>query len=195
MPLPTTARTAAYCSGLPWLLAGGLQCQAMAQTGLSHPAMPSVEISASAAPTDMPGQPMRLSVTHWLAPSGAGSFGFALGMELPAQGDRRPYTPAATPWKTDLGVRWRMPLGSHRQLDMGVWAHTGRAGQQSDAMGMIWGREQSRFGTNLEVQWNSSRTGGLMPEFGAIGVQLESNSRLLLRARRGGPMLYYRTRF
>ncbi|MBS0494388.1 MAG: hypothetical protein JSS31_10630 [Proteobacteria bacterium] len=195
MPLPTTARTAAYCRGLPWLLAGGLQCQAMAQTGLSHPAMASVEISVRAAPMDTPGQPMRLSVTRWMAPGYAGSFGFSLGMELPAQGYRQPYTPPVTRWNPELGVRWRMPLGSDRHLDMGVWAHTGRTGQQFDAMGMILDREQSRFGTNLEVQWNSSRTGGLMPEFGAIGVQLEGNSRLLLRAKRGGPMLYYRTRF
>ena len=33
------------------------------------------------------------------------------------------------------------------------------------------------------------------PEFGAIGVQLQGDSRLLLRVRRGGPMLYYRAKF
>ena len=64
-----------------------------------------------------------------------------------------------------------------------------------NAMGMIWQQDQPRFGTRLEVQWSSSRTRGLVPEFGAIGLQLEGNSRLLLRARGGGPMLYYRTRF
>lgn len=195
MPLSTTARTTAYCTGLPWLLAGGLQCQAMAQTGFSHPVMASMEISASAPSTDMPGQSMRLSVTRWMAPNRIGSFGFSLDMELPVQGDRPPYPWATPPWRTDLGVRWRMPLGSDHRLDMGVWTHTGRAGQQSDAMGMIWQQQQPAFGTRLEVQWSSSRTGGLMPEFGAIGVQLEGNSRLLLRAKRGGPMLYYRTRF
>ena len=33
------------------------------------------------------------------------------------------------------------------------------------------------------------------PELGAIGVQLQGDSRLLLRVRRGGPMLYYRAKF
>lgn len=33
------------------------------------------------------------------------------------------------------------------------------------------------------------------PELGAIGVQLQGDSRFLLRVRRGGPMLYYRAKF
>jgi len=33
------------------------------------------------------------------------------------------------------------------------------------------------------------------PELGAIGVQLQGDSHLLLRVRRGGPMLYYRAKF
>ncbi|PZU35881.1 MAG: hypothetical protein DI574_11870, partial [Acidovorax sp.] len=65
-----------------------------------------------------------------------------------------------------------------------------------DAMGMIWGRDQgSNFGTRLEVQWSASRTRGLVPELGAIGVQLQGDARLVLRARRGGPMVYYRAKF
>jgi hypothetical protein len=34
-----------------------------------------------------------------------------------------------------------------------------------------------------------------VPEFGAVGVQLQGGSKLVLRARKGGPMLYYRARF
>ena len=64
-----------------------------------------------------------------------------------------------------------------------------------DAQGMIWQQDQPAFGTRLEVQWSSSLAPGWAPEFGAIGLQLEGNSRLLLRARGGGPMLYYRTKF
>ena len=63
-------------------------------------------------------------------------------------------------------------------------------------MGLIWGRDQgSNFGTRLEVQWSASRTRGLVPELGAIGVQLQGDARLVLRARRGGPMVYYRAKF
>ena len=64
-----------------------------------------------------------------------------------------------------------------------------------DAVDLIWQREHLVYGTRLEVQWASSRTRGLVPEFGAIGVQLQGGSRLVLRARRGGPMLYYRAKF
>ncbi len=63
-----------------------------------------------------------------------------------------------------------------------------------DAQGMIWQQDQPAFGTRLEVQWSCSRMPGWAPEFGAIGLQREGNARLLLRARRGGPM-HYRTRF
>ncbi|MBS0466274.1 MAG: hypothetical protein JSS31_10610 [Proteobacteria bacterium] len=64
-----------------------------------------------------------------------------------------------------------------------------------DAQGMIWQQDQPAFGTRLDVQWSCSRMPGWAPEFGAIGLQLEGNARLLLRARRGRPMLYFRTRF
>lgn len=195
MPLPATARTRTYRLGLPWLLAGGFLCPVMAQTGFAAPVLGSVEVSSSAIALDAPDRPMRVDVTRWMPPGRAGSLGFSLGMVLPTQRDLRPYATTTAPWKTDVGVRWRMPLGSDHQLDMAVWARTNRYGQESDAMGMIWRQEQSRYGTRLELQWTSSRTHGLMPEFGAVGVQLEGDSRLLLRVRRGGPMLYYRTRF
>lgn len=195
MPSPATARMRTCRLGLPWLLAGGLVCPAMAQTGFATPATGPVEVSTSAIAMDAPQQPLRLDVTHWLPPGRAGSLGVSFGMLLPTRRDLRPYATPAAQWSTDVGLRWRMPLGSDRHLNMAVWAHTSRYDQESDAMGMIWQREHSRYGTSLEMQWSSSRTHGLVPEFGAVGVQLEGNSRLLLRARRGGPMLYYRTKF
>lgn len=195
MPLPATARMRSYRLGLPWLLAGGFLCPAMAQTGLAAPALGPVEVSSSAIAPDAPDRPMRVDVTRWMPPGRAGSLGFSVGMVLPTQRDLRPYAATTPPGRTDVGVRWRMPLGSDRQLNMAAWARANRYGQEFDAMGMIWRQEQSRYATTLEVQWASSRTGGLAPEFGAIGLQLEGNSRLLLRARRGGPMLYYRTKF
>jgi len=50
---------------------------------------------------------------------------------------------------------------------------------------LIWQREHLVYGTRLEVQWASSRTRGLVPEFGAIGVQLQAahfQEEILLRA-------------
>ncbi len=196
MPSLATARTRT-CRLLAWLLAGSPLCPAMGQTSFvpPSPAMAPVEISGSSAPLDTRGESLRLDVTRWMPPGRAGSLGFSLGLMLPTQADLRPYTTAVAPWSSDVGLRWRAPLGSGHHLDMAVWARTARSGQEADAMGMIWHREQGSYGTRLEVQWTSSRTRGLVPEFGAIGVQLQGDSRLLLRAKRGGPMLYYRTRF
>ncbi|WP_416402244.1 hypothetical protein [Alicycliphilus denitrificans] len=169
----------------------------MGQTSFAPPApaMAPVEISGSSAPLDTRGESLRLDVTRWMPPGRAGSLGFSLGLMLPTQADLRPYTTAVAPWSSDVGLRWRAPLGSGHHLDMAVWARTARPTQEADAMGMIWHREQGSYGTRLEVQWTTSRTRGLVPEFGAIGVQLQGDSRLLLRARGGGPMLYYRTKF
>lgn len=128
-------------------------------------------------------------ITGWLSPRQASSLGLALAV---VSGD------AGTghrPMAYELGVRWRAQLNPRAQLNVHTWTRTTQTSAMHDAMGMIRQQEQSRYGTRLELQWTSSRTHGLVPEFGAVGVQLEGDSRLLLRVRRGGPMLYYRTRF
>lgn len=197
MPPPATARTRARRRCMACLLAPGVLCLARAETSFAPPALPlaPVEISGGTLPIDAPGESMRLDVTRWMDTGRAGSLGLSLGMTLPSQADLRPYTTAVAPWGTDIAVRWRAPLGNGRHLDMAAWASAARPGREPDAMGMIWHREQGGYGTQLEVQWSSSRTGGLVPEFGAIGVRMEGHSRLVLRARRGGPMVYYRTKF
>jgi len=129
------------------------------------------------------------AITGWLTPRQASSLGLTLAVvsEDAGAGQR--------PMAYELGVRWRAQLNPRAQINVHSWTRTAQPAAMHDAMGMIWQQEQSRYGTRLEVQWTSSRTHGLVPEFGAIGVQMEGNSRLLLRARRGGPMLYYRTKF
>ena len=144
-----------------------------------------------------------VDVTRWFEPGArAGSFGLALGLGVPAPSAAA--SPAAA-WAApgtatgqvtvDLGVRWRSRLDSARQLDISAWARAPQWTQPQDAMGMIWQSQAPMFATRVEVQWASSRTRGLVPEFGAVGVQLQSGSRLVLRARKGGPMLYYRAKF
>lgn len=130
-------------------------------------------------------------ITGWLSPRQASSLGLSLGVLSGDMGMGMGNTPIAYA----LGVRWRTQLNSHAQFNVHAWARTPQADAMHDAMGMIWLKDQPSFGTRLEVQWSSSRTHGLIPEFGAIGVQLQGDSRLLLRARSGGPVLYYRTRF
>ena len=141
-----------------------------------------------------------IGVTRWLtpeAPHTGGRFGLSLGMSAPAPSAAgAPLAGGALPPASlDLGVRWRSRLDSGRHLDISAWTRPLPAGQPQDAMGMIWQTQPPMYGTRVEVQWASSRTRGLVPEFGAVGVQLQGGSRLVLRARKGGPMLYYRAKF
>lgn len=131
-------------------------------------------------------------VTGWLTPARPASLGLTLGVlssGLPGSGSQ------AAPLAYDMGVRWRSRLEQRVHLDVQAWTRTPQQFAAYDAMGMIWSREPASVGTRLEVQWKPSRTGGLVPEFGAIGVQLQGDAKLLLRAKRGGPMLYYRAKF
>ncbi|MFY3385689.1 hypothetical protein [Paracidovorax sp. MALMAid1276] len=137
-----------------------------------------------------------LDLTRWLTPQSPQRFGVTLGLSGPAPPSAPPSpTTGSTsgsqppPMQLDLGVRWRSQLQPGRHLDVSAWAQT------PDTMGLIWQTQPPTYGTRVEVQWASSRTRGLVPEFGAIGVQLQGSSRLVLRARKGGPMLYYRAKF
>ena len=138
----------------------------------------------------------QLALTQWFWPNGRHIFGVSFGWTSPAPA-RHSLTPPnnAAPQSLDLGIRFRSGFGGGRHLDIYAWAQTPEIAPLRDAMGMIWEKQQPTFGTRVEVQWASSRTRGLVPEFGAIGVQLQGDSRLVLRAKKGGPMLYYRAKF
>jgi hypothetical protein len=136
-----------------------------------------------------------LDVTRWLSQDPQSRFGLTLGLSAPTPFASAPFAPMATGTgsqsapQLDLGLRWRSELQRGRHLDVSAWA------QAPDAASQIWQTQSASYGTRVEVQWASSRTRGLMPEFGAIGVQLQGGSKLVLRARKGGPMLYYRAKF
>lgn len=148
-------------------------------------------LAASLASQSPPG--LRLNeVTGWLTPDKPSSLGVTLGVLSASDpaGNRQSTT---MPLAYDLGLRWRSRLEQRVHLDVQAWARTPQPA--FDAMAMIWSREPASVGTRLEVQWKASRTRGVVPEFGAIGVQLQGDAKLLLRARHGGPMVYYRTKF
>ncbi|WP_422843191.1 hypothetical protein [Acidovorax sp. M2(2025)] len=145
-------------------------------------------------------QTQHLDITRWLTPASSGAwgqFGLSLGVSAPSPGAAAPALApgSGSPASLDLGMRWRSRLDSGRHLDIAAWAQAPQWGQPQDAMNLIWQSQQPAYGTRVEMQWASSRTRGLVPEFGAIGVQLQGGSRLVLRARKGGPMLYYRAKF
>ena len=136
-----------------------------------------------------------LDVTRWLSQDTQSRFGLTLGLSAPTTFTSAPSAATATGTgsqttpQLDLGLRWRSELQRGRHLDVSAWA------QAPDAASQIWQTQPPSYGTRVEVQWASSRTRGLVPEFGAVGVQLQGGSRLVLRARKGGPMLYYRAKF
>ena len=136
-----------------------------------------------------------IDVTRWLTPDAPHRVGMSLGLNTAAPPAGGFAAQGQGPVSLDLGVRWRSRLEGGRHLDVSAWAQPPQRGPSPDAMGLIWQAQQPVYGTRVEVQWASSRTRGLVPEFGAIGVQLQGNSRLVLRARKGGPMLYYRAKF
>jgi len=174
---------------------------------ISSRVLPQLDDGATLAPANLQGytgyhagQTRQIDITRWLTapPQGAwGQFGLSLGMNTPsAAATALAQTHASVqPTSLDLGMRWRSRLESGRRLDIAAWARAPQWSQPQDAMNLIWQSRQPVYGTRVEVQWASSRTRGLVPEFGAIGVQLQGGSRLVLRARKGGPMLYYRAKF
>lgn len=138
---------------------------------------------------------LRVDVTRWLGSGSGGSLGLSLGMATQTSTSVPALAMTEPIWEPTLGVHWRAPLGGNMYLDLSTWTRAPYRSQTPDAMDMIWLNRQPNYGTRVEVQWASPRFGGLLPEFGAIGVKLEGDSQLLLRTRSGGPMLYYRTKF
>jgi len=121
---------------------------------------------------------------------------FGLTLTLPTAQQQWPAAPAGQrPLVLDLGLRWRSALGNNLHLDVSAWgqplaSHTGA----HDAMGMIREHEAG-YGTRVELQWSNAPKSGFLPEHGAVGMQLQGGSRVVLRAKRGGPMVYFRSRF
>jgi len=140
-------------------------------------------------PAQAPSPSLRL--TGWLPQQPAGSIGLTLAM---------PSTTApAKPLTLDLGVRWRSAWGNNLHMEFSAWGQAPQPFASTpsthDTMGMIRQRDTAGYGTRMELQWSNAPTRGLLPEHGAIGMQLQGGSRVVLRAKRGGPMVYFRSRF
>jgi len=135
-----------------------------------------------------------LHLTAWPQETDVDSPGrFGLTLTLPAA---QPATPAGQrPLVLDLGLRWRSALGGNLHLDVSTWGQPllSPSGVH-DAMGMIR-QHATGYGTRVELQWSNAPKSGFLPEHGAIGMQLQGGSRVVLRAKRGGPMIYFRSKF
>ncbi|QEA11656.1 hypothetical protein [Comamonas flocculans] len=140
-----------------------------------------------------------LDLVHWSAATGAAT-GFSLGAQTTPWGrwaGDQALGPAAR-WQPRVGVHWRQPMGGRLRLGVSGWMQwSGNFRNAAQAVQAQHSAALPVYAARLEVQWKSARGGGIIPEFGAIGVQLQGggDARLLLRARHGGPMVYYRAKF
>jgi len=173
-------------------------CAAIARAGpadqVEAPIQPAVriEVSRDTWPEMAGAFGSSLAVTRW-GPGGRTDAGFSLGMQTTRFVQLPDGTGGApTLWGPQLGVHWTAGLSGRRQVRFSGWTDLSPMGDGAD-QGFRGGLVT--YTAQVQVQWQSARYGGLVPEYGAIGVQLQGGSRLLLRARHGGPMIYYRMRF
>lgn len=153
---------------------------------------PRLEISAAPIPNldnvDGSSSTTRLDVTRWPRKAQDAMLGVSVGLSVPSGSALDPRTP---PQSVDVGLRWRSIMDATRRLDVSAWR---RVTPVPDAITLIHGRQPDLYGTRVEMQFTTSRS-RIVPELGAIGVQLSGGAKLSLRAKHGKPMLYYRARF
>ncbi|HSV55172.1 MAG TPA: hypothetical protein VLJ57_23810 [Burkholderiaceae bacterium] len=165
----------------------------MVAASLDTNAGPRVEISAAPVirmnSLDGPFSTTRLDFTSWPRTTESSMVGISLGLSVPPNS---PLAPRSTQ-SVDVGLRWRSTLDSTRRIDVAAWR---KVTPVPDTISLINGSSgQDVYGTRVEMQFTAARYHGLVPELGAIGVQLNGGARLSLRAKHGKPMLYYRARF
>lgn len=138
------------------------------------------------APSSLQG--LRVQTVRWTQ-VGSSAFGLALGMALEPtlRGD------AYNRLRPGVGLRWRSNLNNRQRLDVATWRHL--QAQRDDALALLDGYDPAPLTTRIEMQFVPPKGRGFGAEFGAIGMQLSSDSKLQLKIRRGGPVFYYRSKF
>lgn len=146
--------------------------------------------------SDMP--PMRVEFSHWAHASGGP--GVALGVVQPGgnssvalSGPAEVRDPSANGSTVELGLRWRGNLADQRRLDIGAWRRVSNT--TPDAYTLTQTNDSALYAARVEMQFPSAKYGGLAPELGAVGMQMSGGGKVVLRAKRGGPMVYYRAKF
>ncbi|MEW6706869.1 MAG: hypothetical protein AB1430_18640 [Pseudomonadota bacterium] len=140
-----------------------------------------------AGSADAQGQ-WHLQVVRW---AGSRGLGLSMGMGATPAAHPHPYAlhdrqaaPALVP---EVGLRWRTGWQANRRLDLGAYGSFDPSAATPDD-------ERRAYNARVELQFRESRS-----KFGvdlgnrALGLQLSGSSRLMLRAKHGGPMVYYRS--
>lgn len=187
-----------YASSLPSQLRGMCPLLALcvaswvhAQQAASQP-QPSLQLEFAPVSGLDRGVSSRVSLTGWsgLAPQSA--IGFSAAVVPPTVSPALNGT--ATPSGLDLGLRWRSSEDRQGRVNVGLWQHVV---SPTDAMALIQqANGESPYNTRLEMQFSSATARGIQFELGgALGMQLNSNEKVVLRVSRGRPMVYYRAKF
>ncbi|NML14120.1 hypothetical protein [Azohydromonas caseinilytica] len=124
----------------------------------------------------------QVELVRW-APAGHGSWGMALGAS-------RDGTHSAV--QPEVGLRWRSRVEGNQRLDLSAWR---RLNTSLGDAGPGQAEDPVTLRTRIELQFIAPRSSASLSELGAVGLQLGSDSKLSMRIRRGGPMVYYRMQF
>jgi hypothetical protein len=135
---------------------------------------------------------MRVRVVRWSDTPEAAAVGVSLGVgvrqvtpALPAQAQR-----PISQMSPELGVRFRTGWRQDRRVDVDAWRSYERP-----AAGTATEPGPSN-NARVELQFRQPKdANGLDVPRGAVGIQTSANSQWVLRAKRGGPMVYYRARW
>lgn len=141
-----------------------------------------------AASSNLVQESTRVEISRWAQPAKASGVGLALGVNLPSGS----LVDARTGPVLDVGVRWRSAEVNQRRLDIAAFR---RVGSSPDAYTLIHADEQPLYAARVEMQFANAKSRRFLPELGAIGMQMNGGGKIVLRAKRGGPMLYYRAQF
>jgi hypothetical protein len=150
--------------------------------------MDSQRFSAPAATEDR----TRMRYVRWSGAGAAGAVGVSVGLGLQRQ---RPVLPldaqrGSAQVSPELGVRFRSDWRADRRVDVDAWRSYERT---------VAGDATERGPSNharVELQFRQPKDGSTLDvPRGAVGLQTSANSQWVLRAKRGGPMVYYRARW
>lgn len=132
----------------------------------------------------------RLETTRW-RPAGHVAYGLALGITAAPSA----LNPSATVLRPSVGLRFRSQMSDNRRLDVATWQDLVPQREANFAYAQLG--EPERFTTTrVEMQFKPPKGSGLGLDMGgAVGFQMSANAKLQLRIRKGGPMVYYRSKF
>jgi hypothetical protein len=180
-PKPFTAGTPAWWRiGLAIVVVADCHAQTIDVSGRVAPAAPYLEVSGERMPrlADT-ATTTRFEAVGW-SQRGSHAFGVALGATF----DPARFEPSGQPMRSSLGVglRWRSDFSQRQRLDVATWHSF------TDDV-----RDPPALTTRIELQFASPQTA--LVDRGALGLQLSSDSKVAMRLRKGGPMVYYRSKF